>query len=133
MVDIIIPIAFFATTILIVYFAIQARLKQNQNEHEERMLALEKGVEIPMSPGKRKNGTFDENCPKNRNPYLWPIVLIALGTAMIVRSILSGDFDVSWSLIPLLIGIGLIVAHHLFQKQKEKHNKNEDSSLDHIA
>ncbi|MBT3232368.1 MAG: hypothetical protein HN356_06085 [Calditrichaeota bacterium] len=133
MTDIIIPIVFFATSVLIVYFAIQARTKQNQNEHEERMLALEKGVEIPMSPGRRKNVTSDEDNPKHRNPYIWPIVLISLGTAMIARSMLSGDFDISWSLIPFLIGIGLLVAHQLFQKQKEKREKNEDSSPDHIA
>ncbi len=133
MTEIIIPIAFFATAILIVYFAIQARSKQNQHEHEERMMALEKGVDIPMLPAKRRSGGSDEDDPGHRNPYVWPLVLISLGLAIAVRSLLEGDFSLSWSLIPLLIGVGLLLAHHLFQKQKEKHEKIEDTSHDHIA
>lgn len=121
--DILIPIAFFGTVTLIVYFTIQAQIKQNRNEHEERMLALEKGVDIPLTPEKKKE----------KNPYVWPFILIALGLAIAVRSILEGDFSLSWSLIPLLMGVGLLIAHYIFQRQKEKDEKKEDFPSNPVA
>ena len=116
--DILIPLSFFAAVVLIVYFAIQARMKRNQLLHEERMLAIEKGVDIPMVPVRIKR----------RNPYVWPLVFIGLGLAWILGNIFEGDYDISWGLIPLLIGAGLLIANSLVHRSSK--DRSDDSDAD---
>ncbi len=98
--DILVPIVFFAACVLIVYFLMQAKMKRAKMEHEERMLAMERGILIPA----RRQEVV-------RNPYKWPIILIALGVAWLGASLFQGDDDFLWALLPLIVGIGLIIAH----------------------
>jgi len=48
--EVLIPLALFAMTGSIVYFAVNGKVKQKKMEHDERMLAIERGVDIPLSP-----------------------------------------------------------------------------------
>jgi len=107
---ILISIGFFAAIVVMVYFGVKGWIKRNQMEHEERMLAIEKGAEIPMAPTRVKN------------PYVWPLVLIALGIAMIIGMALSGDADQDWAwgFLPMLIGVGMLIARSIFRKQQKK-------------
>jgi len=106
--DILIPIAFFAACVTIVYLLIQAKMKRAKMEHEERMLAMEKGIPVP---------------PRNKesvhNPYKWPIILIALGIAWLGASIVQGDQDFLWALLPLIVGVGLLLAHQKTAKETQ--------------
>lgn len=98
--DILVPIAFFAACVAIVNFSIQAKMKRAKMEHEERMLAMEKGIPVP--PRAREAA---------KNPYKWPIILIALGVAWLGASLVQGDEDFLWALLPLIVGAGLLIAH----------------------
>ena len=101
LVNFLIPVSFFATCAFIVHTAINANMKRRQHEHDERMLALEKGVQVPIAPERRKR----------YNPYLWPSIFIAVGLGLLIAHIIEGDEDWVWALIPLFMGGSMLYAH----------------------
>jgi len=107
--DILVPIAFFAACVTIVNFSIQAKMKRAKMEHEERMLAMEKGIPVPL---RVREAT--------KNPYKWPIILIALGIAWLGASLVQGDEDFLWALLPLIVGVGLLIAHQRTVREAQK-------------
>jgi preprotein translocase subunit YajC len=118
--EILIPMSFFASIVLIVYFVNMNRTKRSEHEHQERMLAIEKGNDIPIFP-KRET--------KIRNPYAWPFAFIAIGLALVMGNIISGVFDLTWSFIPLFIGAGLLIAHFIYRKHSQQ-DKKSNSEID---
>jgi fatty acid desaturase len=110
--DILVPIAFFAAVVLIVYFSNQTKMRRLKMEHEERLLAIEKGVALPQ-----------KQVEKHSNPYTWPIILIALGLAIMVSNTIDGDYeDIGWALLPLFAGIGMFYTRRHFIKQNAMKN-----------
>jgi len=109
--DLLVPIAFFAAVVLTVYFVVHANLKRLRMEHEERMLAIERGTPLPPKPER-----------KIRNPYKWPVILIALGVAIIFALLMEGDDDWPWGLLPFLIGFGMILSHRHLMRERRQHN-----------
>ena len=110
--DIIVPIGFFAACVLVIYFLAQLKLKRLKMEHEERLAAIERGVPVPPLPAPPHH---------TRNPYAWPLVLIGIGLAWMLANLFQGD-DVGWSLLPLLVGVGLLAARHLYKKHHPNNN-----------
>jgi hypothetical protein len=108
--DILVPLGFFIMVVLIVWFGVKARMRRHQMEHDERMLALEKGVLIPSVPVKQRH----------RNPYLWPFVLIAIGLAFLAKDIIESDAPGLTAYVPLLIGAGMLIAHQWYQSRHPK-------------
>ncbi len=104
------PIFFFATCVAIVWLVVNARMKRSQMEHEERMLAIEKGVALPERP-----------MEKIRNPYKWPVIFIAVGVGMIAAMAWQQDEDFLWGCIPLLIGVGMIFSHRHLVRERQRH------------
>jgi len=86
------------------------------------MLAIEKGVDIPLSPSSAPRKE------RHRNPYLWAFILIGLGIAMMFSDILGGDFDFGAKLIPLMIGLAMLLAHSVFTKYKKKHGLTDNGN-----
>ena len=120
---VVIVFAFCAVPVLIVIFVIKAQQARQKLEHDERMLALEKGMEIPPSLIKEP---IKE--PKFKNPYAASLVWIGIGVG---AGIFGFAFPDSWlvgpgfgafSAIPICIGIALLIANILNQKRiaKEK-------------
>ena len=110
-------IGFFAVTALIVFWVIKASEKKSRFEHDQRMLAIEKGVDIPMAPAKEKN------------PFIWPFIWIGIGLAMLISFGVIGDEDWPglWGLLPLFIGAGMLAARMLFRKYKKETILNSQS------
>ena len=106
---------FFALIALIVFWAIKYAEKRRKFEHEERILAIEKGVEIPIAP------------PKEKNPYTLPFVLIGIGLAIVIGCVFIGHEDWIWGLVALFIGGGMLAARLLLKKQKEV--KSDEDTL----
>ncbi len=109
--SILIPISFFVTVVVIIYLYLSARLKRNQFIHEERMAAIEKGVNIPMAPAPERW----------RNPFVWPLILIAIGIALII----APEVEYAWALGFILVGAALLASHFLFQHQAKKREQDE--------
>lgn len=113
--DILIPAVMFTAVVLIVHIVSKSRLKRSEMVHKERMLAIERGAEIPLTPA----------TVKKSNPFLWPLVLIGLGLAWIIANVLSNFLDVSWGLIPLFVGIAMYISHLLYWRQTKRDNERQ--------
>jgi peptidoglycan/LPS O-acetylase OafA/YrhL len=111
-VGMIIPIIAILGGLGIALAALKHRSKRNQLEHEERMLALEKGVPLPepvIPP------------PKQKNPYFWGIVLGAFGLALFIGFAVDSDEEfIIWGAIFLLVGVAILIANLLHIKEIKK-------------
>ncbi|MBK6765898.1 MAG: hypothetical protein IPG71_06085 [bacterium] len=94
--------------------------------HEERMLALEKGLPVPMD---YQDGLFKNK----RRPYVRGLVFAAIGIAMLTWSgMASGDEDLAgMAMVPLLIGLALIAGDWLNEKKGKV--KQPDARGDYAA
>jgi hypothetical protein len=116
--DIIVPLAFFALVLVIVIVGINARHKRRLLEHQQRMLAIEKGLPLPP--------TLVEEQPKIRNPYRTPLIWAGLGLGILIFGIFKWKESImGLAAIPLFIGVGLFLANHFYQKKLDK----KESSL----
>ncbi len=105
-------LSFFGTVVLIVYISVQAYSRKNKYLHEEKMLAIDKGVDVPMV-------TEVKGKHKQHNPFVWPFIFIGVGLALVIGDIIDADYD-TISVIPLFIGSGMLLAHYLMRKDKKK-------------
>ena len=105
-------IGFFTVIALIVFWSLKVNERKIKFEHEQRMLALDKGVDIPLTPAREKN------------PFIWPFIWIGIGLAFMIALAVTGESDWPFGLIPFLIGAGMLAARILFKKQK-KENENQ--------
>lgn len=104
-----------ATVVAIVWFIVQSINKRKKLEHEERMLAIEKGAEIPIAP------------PKEKNPYIWPFVFIGAGLALTIGGIVYTEWIWVLGLILMFIGGGMLAARLLLKKHKAENSSREKS------
>ena len=82
--------------------------------HEERMLALEKGLPVPMD---YQDGLFKNK----RRPYVRGLVFLGIGLAMLMWSgVASGDEDLTgMAMVPTFIGIALIIGDKLNDRKAQ--------------
>ncbi len=99
----------FGACVAIITLLASVLNQRRKHEHEEIMLAIEKGVDVPF----KSRG--------ERNPFVWPFIFIALGLALVIGMTFTGTSEqVFWAFLPMLIGAGMLAAHFLFKKQKKK-------------
>ncbi len=106
-----------AVVALIVYWGLKSGDRKRQLDHELRMAAIEKGIDIPMVP------------VRERNPYTWPMIWIGLGLAFIIAMMATGETDWPWGFLPMFIGLAMLIARIVFRKQK----KEEETKLPEIT
>jgi preprotein translocase subunit YajC len=122
-----IPISMFGAVVLIIWFAVNAQFKRRQMEHKERMLAIEKGDEIPPSLIEDRPSK-----PKYHNPYKAGLVWIAVGIGLAFHGFLfpaeweAGPGLYSVAAIPLFIGIALLIANVMNQKRLARERKEQE-------
>jgi len=103
----------FAMVLLIVYWVLKSGDRKRQLEHELRMAAIEKGVDIPLPPVREKN------------PYIWPLIWIGLGLAILIGLGIVGD-EWYWGFIPLFVGAAMLIARLIFRKQKKEDGEKKE-------
>jgi hypothetical protein len=109
--------------ILLVIWHLRAKRRQKRQEwiHQERMMALEKGIPLPELPSLEENGgrkMFSFDRPVNPR---WPLgvsaILISGGIGTALAMFLSGNSEYkqvwSFGLIPVFLGIGLVLHYRL--------------------
>jgi hypothetical protein len=88
--------------------------RKKELAHKERLVAMEKGIEIPVEPRDEKRPAY----LANRSAGL---VMTFIGIALVIAlSAVAGKEGGVWGLIPLAIGIGLLISSALEKKDVEK-------------
>jgi hypothetical protein len=105
--------------LLIVMAQIRYRRRRAEMLHQERMMALEKGITLPMD---------SLDVPRKRRPYFRGLVFSAVGLGIVVMGSLGADTDlIGIGSIFLLVGIALLVGDWITARQAIK--KSDMSSL----
>lgn len=95
------------------------RGKERELEHQERLIAMEKGIPIP-EPKKEKRP------PRYLAVRAWGLVMTLLGLALVVAiSLQTGIRYGAWGLLPLAIGLGLIMAAGYEKRELAAREKSE--------
>jgi len=110
-VAIMIPITAIAGGIAIAIVAIIMGARKKELEHKERLLAMEKGIEIPQAQEPEKRPSYRSNRTAG-------LVMTLLGIAIMVANwAVAGTKGGVWGLIPLAIGVGLLISAALEKKE----------------
>jgi len=122
LVGMIIPILAISVGALIAITALKHNTAKREQEHRERMLAIEKGVGLPqpvIPPVKRKN------------PYLWGFIFVGLGVAMGISLIIQGDDDWVWGMVFFCVGLAILLAHNMHDRQIRRDTEGVRNGLNH--
>ncbi len=109
-VGIAIPVMFLVCAVAIAITAIIVNGSQKELRHKERILAMEKGIELPRDAPKKK-----------RSAYLtmraWGFVFSFISLALLIGLISSVGLKYGlWGLMPGGLGAGMLLAAYLEQK-----------------
>ncbi|MCB9366892.1 MAG: hypothetical protein H6506_05130 [Calditrichaeota bacterium] len=79
--------------------------------HEERMLALDKGLPVPMD--------YQDGVRQKRRPYVRGLVFLGIGIALLAWSgMAAGDEDLAgMAMVPTMIGLALIAGDWLNERR----------------
>lgn len=80
--------------------------------HKERMLAIERGMEVPPLPEALLAGNRDERCQAPgddlRRGLMWLLVGLAIGVALFLNRSLE---SAAWGLIPMAVGAAHLITY----------------------
>ncbi|HET6347838.1 MAG TPA: DUF6249 domain-containing protein [Candidatus Krumholzibacteria bacterium] len=114
-----IPILAVCGGVLIAITAIVVNGRKKEQEHRERLVAMEKGI-IPASPAP------EAEKPRYSSRRANGLVMTGIGFALtIAMSVADGIDSGVWGLIPLFIGIGLLIAGSIDKREYESRQRAE--------
>jgi len=111
LVPVVVPVAFFATILLVVVATLMFRQRRNAQVHETLRLMVEKGAEIPpelLTRPESQHGDLRRG-----------LVLIALGSSLAIAiGLIDGFAGGSWAvgLVPAFIGVGYLIVWRYSQR-----------------
>lgn len=96
-----------------IYLDYQKKTRMFDLHHKERLLAIERGMEVPPLPSEffapaRKPANLKAN--SLRWGLIWLCIGLALGIAMALN---DGIEQASWALLPMSVGIALLSFYRL--------------------
>jgi hypothetical protein len=109
-----IPILAVCGGVLIAITAIIVKGRKEEQEHRERVVAMEKGIAVPTTP------VQEVHKPKYSDRRASGLVMTGIGLALTIAISVSDRFESGvWGLIPLFIGIGLLIAGTVDKREHE--------------
>ena len=118
-----IPIISVLGGVCIAIAAIIVSGRKKDLEHKERLIAMEKGIPLPEPEPEEKK-------PVHSARRASGLVMFGIGLGVTIGLWTTPDAEDAWGwgLIPLLIGVGLIVASILDKKEYDERVKRKDTS-----
>jgi hypothetical protein len=107
-----IPILMIFGGIAVAITAIIMSGRKKELVHKERLIALEKGIELPPEPVKEKR-------PRYLGNRTGGLVLFCLGLALTIALFATEGSAGVWGLPTLAIGIGLLISAELERREHE--------------
>lgn len=118
-----IPLLSIFGGVAIAIVAIIMGARKKELAHKERLLAMEKGIEIPAVRREEKRSPHLANRSSG-------LVMSFLGVALtIALFVVAGPDGGVWGLLPLAIGLGLLVSSVLERREREN-LQNRDGRTD---
>jgi hypothetical protein len=97
----------------VIIVAIVARFRVNALKHEERMLAIERGQELPVEPINRRDAAM--------GALRVGLFFTALGISLaIALGVVCGPTQAVWGGIPFFLGVASLVFVPLYRKFKKE-------------
>ena len=104
LISVFIPILAVIGTFAMIIVVIIMGTRETELKHKERVLAMEKGMDIPTEPPKEKR-------PAYLTLRAWGLVLLSLGIVLFFALWVGVGFRYSiWGLMPAALGAGLMIA-----------------------
>jgi hypothetical protein len=103
--------------VILVTMETRTRRLRQKMMHDERMMAIEKGLPVPAD--------YAETIP-HRRPYVRGLVTAAAGVGIMIFGLFKGvgpghDYDlIGIGTIPLLVGLALIIGDRIAESRKAK-------------
>ena len=96
--------------------------------HKERLMAIERGMEVPPLPVEffLERGKSETSLNSNLR---WGLIWLLLGLAIATALILNGDSSsASWGLIPIAIGLAQLIFYSIGRRQAPGVDASEGGS-----
>jgi hypothetical protein len=114
-----IPILAVCGGVLIAITAIIVNGRKKEQEHRERLVAMEKGIAPPPAP-------VEVERPKYSSRRANGLVMTGIGLALTIAMWIADGADSGvWGLIPLFIGIGLLIAGAIDKREYDERMRTE--------
>jgi hypothetical protein len=83
--------------------------------HKERLLAIERGMEVPpLPPELFLNSRRDDGAGTRANSLRWGLIWLLLGAALgVAMGVNDGIEQASWALLPAAVGLAQIIFYFL--------------------
>jgi dolichol kinase len=95
--------------------------------HKERLMAIERGMEVPPLPAEFFQGRAKAETSLLSN-LRWGLIWLLLGLAIAAAIILNGDSArAAWGLIPIAIGLAQLIFYSIGRRQE--HGVNDAGPL----
>jgi hypothetical protein len=92
----------------------QKKTRMFELHHKERLLAIERGMEVPPLPAEFFSNGRKSQTDARSSSLRWGLVWLLLGLAFAVALLLNdGPEAASWALLPIAVGIAQILYYKL--------------------
>lgn len=123
MVPIIAIVMGIGLAMLAVWVRHQSKREMFELHHKERLLAIERGMEVPPLPPEFFKDGLDRGSDRMRQGLVWLFV----GMALIVALALNKSLETAaWGLIPFAVGIANLI-YHFAVGRRQTENSSQPS------
>jgi uncharacterized membrane protein HdeD (DUF308 family) len=86
--------------------------------HQERLAALERGIELPPLPAEFFQGRSTPS--QGHGVLLWGLILVFVGLAFAIAQTLNGDTEsAAWALVPIAGGAAQLIYYLVVHRRKQ--------------
>ncbi|MFQ5512649.1 MAG: DUF6249 domain-containing protein [Candidatus Krumholzibacteriia bacterium] len=106
-----IPLLFIFGGVAIAIVAVIMSGRRKELKHQERLVAMEKGIELPGAPKKERRATYRSHRTRG-------LVMLAGGLMLTIALwVTAGAEGGVWGLVPLGIGLALLVSSAMERRE----------------